>query len=137
MTTEQSHQTWEVVLTDFFSSQLRKTHERLVVLTEAQLLLGGYPQAERQRITIGQEEAPPTDWGSAEAVAVLKLPVISDFDTATTGDEAQCQLELSALGLHRTQLGSVQVICRARKAGGISEIEISSRCGQPVKTWGK
>ncbi|MDF5707356.1 MAG: photosystem II S4 domain protein [Nostoc sp. S4] len=104
---EQAIKTWEVVVTDFLSPpELAEIQRVFSRLTEVQLVVwGGYPQAERQRITIARSEL-PLDQSQVSLVAV-EIAGNFLFDTATHRDFLGAML---GTGIVRDKTGDIIVL---------------------------
>jgi photosystem II S4 domain protein len=104
---EQALKTWEVVLTDFLSPpEWFEVQDRLGRLTEIQVLaIGGYPQAERQRVAIVRSELPLEI--PPEAVAALSIAGNFLFDSANHRDFLGAIL---GTGLVREKVGDIIVL---------------------------
>jgi photosystem II S4 domain protein len=104
---EQALKTWEIVQTDFLSPpELEEAQILLSKLTELHSLTsGGYPQAERQRISITRVEI-PLEPDQIELV-LLKISGNFLFDPATHPDFLGAIL---GTGLVRGKIGDILVI---------------------------
>ena len=99
--------TWEVVLTDFLSPpEIAQSQQIFSRLTEVQTIaMGGYPQAERQRIAIARAEVPLEQ--SQVALAALEIAGNFLFDTATHRDFLGAML---GTGIVREKTGDIIVL---------------------------
>lgn len=104
---EQAIKTWEPVFTDFLSPpELAEIQQAFSRLTEVQLLAwGGYPQAERQRLTIARSELPLDQ--SQVAIAALEIAGNFLFDPATHRDFLGAML---GTGIVREKTGDIIVL---------------------------
>ncbi|ADI66176.1 photosystem II S4 domain protein [Trichormus azollae] len=104
---EQAIKTWEVVLTDFLSPpELAEIQRVFSRLTDVHLVAwGGYPQAERQRVTIARSELPLDQ----SQVAITALEIVGNFlfDTATHRDFLGAIL---GTGIVREKTGDIMVL---------------------------
>lgn len=104
---DQAIRTWESVTTDFLSPpalyEAQNIFSRLTdIHTQAQ---GGYPQAERQRLTIARSEIPLE--GQALPLALLNVAGNFLFDTATHRDFLG---SLLGTGIVREKVGDIIVL---------------------------
>ncbi|MBC6422606.1 MAG: photosystem II S4 domain protein [Hormoscilla sp. SP12CHS1] len=104
---DQAIKTWEVVLTDFLEPPvLAESQQVLGQLTEVQLVAwGGYPQAERKRLAIAQEEI-PLDSTNIEVIA-LEIAGNFLFDTASHRDFLGAML---GMGIVQEKTGDIIVL---------------------------
>ncbi|MBD1933075.1 MULTISPECIES: photosystem II S4 domain protein [Cyanophyceae] len=104
---DQAIKTWEVVVTDFLSPpEIVEIQQAFNRLTEVQLVAsGGYPQAERQRISIARSEIPLEV--SQVPVAALDIAGNFLFDQATHRDFLGSML---GCGIVREKTGDIIVL---------------------------
>ena len=104
---EQAIRTWEPVTTDFLSPpELHEAQTVLARLTDIHAVAqGGYPQAERQRLTIARTEIPLE--GAELPLALLSIAGNFLFDTATHRDFLGALL---GTGIVREKVGDIIVL---------------------------
>lgn len=104
---EKAIKTWEVVTSDFLSPpELAEVERSFSRLTEIQLIAwGGYPQAERQRVSIARSELPLNS--SQVELAALDIAGNFLFDPATHRDFLGALL---GTGIVRDKVGDIIVL---------------------------
>jgi len=104
---EQAIRTWEPTTTDFLSPpELFEAQNAFSRLTDIHTLAsGGYPQAERQRLTIARSEIPLE--GTEVPLAAISIAGNFLFDTATHRDFLG---SLLGTGLVRAKVGDIIVL---------------------------
>jgi photosystem II S4 domain protein len=104
---EQAIKTWEVVSTDFLSPpEIVEAQQAFRRLTEVQLFpWGGYPQAERQRLTIARVDLPIDE--TQTELAAIEIAGNFLFDSATHRDFLGALL---GTGIVREKVGDIIVL---------------------------